>query len=60
MNSDDFEVHPIVTGRTLAELSDQVRDLAAIVRALAAAPNLSASQKMAARGALARADQPIR
>ena len=51
----DFEVHPIGTGRQLAEAQDTIRDIAKDIGSVLQESNLSTTQKMSLRSALARA-----
>ena len=53
----DFEVHPIGTGRQLADHADRLRDLATAVRYVLRSANLTATQRLALRAALANAGQ---
>jgi hypothetical protein len=56
--SSDFEVQPIGTGRQLADHADRLRDLATAVRYVLNSSNLTATQRIALRAALANAGQP--
>ena len=56
----DFEVHPIGTGRSLADHADHLRDLATAVRYVLQSANLTSTQRVALRTALANAGQPIK
>ena len=55
--TDDFEVHPIGTGRSLADHADHLRDLATAVRYVLRSANLTATQRIALRAALANVGQ---
>ena len=59
MTDTDFEVHPIGTGRMLAEQADRARDLAAAMRYVMRSANLTATQRVALRAALVKAGEPL-
>ena len=56
----DFEVHPVGTGKQLADHADSLRDLATAVRYVLQSANLTSTQRVALRAALANAGQPIK
>ena len=58
--SADFEVHAVGTGRQLAEHADKVRDLAQAVRYVLQGANLTATQRLALRAALANAGESVK